>query len=64
MTAIKSLEIQEVFQQGWTLDGEEALGVELHAFEAELFVAYAHDLVLIGAGGNFQTIGHGLGLDG
>ena len=64
MTPFESLEFQEVLQQVWALGGQEALGVELHAFEGEVLVTYAHNLVLVGAGGNLKAIGHGVGLDG
>ena len=57
-------ELEEVSQKVWALGGQEAFGVELHAFEGEFLMTDAHNLVLVCAGGNLQAIRHGVGLNG
>src|SRR4051812_20953125 len=44
--------LQEVCEQPFALFGEEALGMILHAFEGPGLVPHAHDLVLVGPGGD------------
>src|SRR6476469_7522080 len=46
---------QEVLQQLVSMLGEYGFRMELHALDVELLVAHAHDLVVLGPGGDFQA---------
>jgi hypothetical protein len=53
----------EVGKEFFALFGEEAFGVVLDAFHRPGFVADAHDLVVVGPGGDFVFGGKGAGAD-
>ncbi len=43
--------------------GEQGFGVELYAFHRQRFVAHAHDLAVVGPGGDFQAVGQCVAVD-
>ncbi len=43
--------------------GEDALRVELHAFDIECSVTHAHDHSVGGFGGDFEAVGKGVAFD-
>src|SRR6201999_1460405 len=59
--------LQEVGEHGVAVLGEDGLGMELHALDAhrvrEAGVAHAHDLAVVGPGGERQGLRAGLALD-
>src|SRR4029079_2577945 len=44
--------------------GEYRLRMELYAFDREAPMPYAHDLAILGGGGDLERFGHGTVLDG
>src|SRR5262245_46924754 len=54
---------EEVLQQPLALDGQDRLGVELHAEDRQLAVAQRHDLLLPGLGGHLEHRRKGRRLD-
>src|SRR5574343_868689 len=55
---------QEIFQHGVAVLGQDGFGVELHPLDVELSVAHAHDLAVVGPGGDLQAGRAALALDG
>ena len=49
---------EEVAQQVVAADGEDRLGVELHALHRQLAVAQAHHHAVVGLGGDLEAVGH------
>ena len=49
---------EEVAQQVVPADGEDRLGVELHALDGQLPVAQAHHDAVVGLGGDLEAVGH------
>src|SRR5271166_4190907 len=54
---------QEISQQLDPLEGQEALGMILDAFQRVRLVANTHDLTLIGPGNDLKLVGKGSRLD-
>src|SRR5690606_11558727 len=50
-------------KHGVAVLGRDRLGVELHAFDVEVAVPDAHDLAVVGPGGELQAVGQGCALD-
>jgi hypothetical protein len=57
------LQSQEIFEEAEAGAGEDRLGVELDAFDAQLAVAKAHDGTVCGFGGNFERTRERFALD-
>jgi hypothetical protein len=56
--------LEEVLQQIVAALGQDRFRVELHPFDGQGPVAQAHDLAVVGPGGDFQAGRQGLALDG
>src|SRR5690606_3620943 len=55
--------LQEIAQQRVAVLGEDRFGVELHALDAQLAMAQAHDLAVVGPRGDLEAVGQRLALD-
>src|SRR4029077_870468 len=58
-----NLQSEEVFEEAEAGAGEDRLGMELDAFDAEFAVAKSHDCAVGGFGGNFQRARERFALD-
>jgi hypothetical protein len=56
--------LQKVLEHGVAVLGQDAFGVELHAFNRQRLVAHAHDFAVLRPGRHFQHLGAGGALDG
>ena len=59
-----ALPVEKVGEESRAVLGADGFGVELHPFDGQFPVTQAHDFPVGGAGGDFQFIGHGGGVDG
>ena len=50
-------------RRSWPRDGEDRLGVELHALDRQLAVAQAHDRAVGGLGGDLEHVGQAVAVD-
>src|SRR5690606_11438199 len=55
--------LQEIAQQRVAVLGENRFGVELHALDAQLAMAQAHDLAVVGPRSDLEAVGQRLALD-
>src|SRR5690606_9209584 len=56
--------LEEPAQHGVPMLRRDGLGMELHALDVELAMPYAHDLAVVGPGGELQAIRKVLAVDG